>query len=76
MVERENELSSKYPVNYLRGRVMPEDLLSILKIETPGPSNPDLGYPLRGKSCLIKISNYNLSNQVHILPFAAKETKS
>jgi hypothetical protein len=36
-VERENELSSKWTVNYLWGRVIPEDLLSILKIENPSP---------------------------------------
>jgi hypothetical protein len=39
LMGRGNELSSKCPgctVNYLCGRVIPEDLLSILKLKVPG----------------------------------------
>jgi hypothetical protein len=47
---RGNEFSSKCPVNYLRGRVMPEDLLSILKIENPSPEGTSMVFLLLRQS--------------------------
>jgi len=50
---RGNEFSSKCQdatVNYLRGRVLPEDLLSILKIENPGPEGTSMVFLLLRQS--------------------------
>jgi hypothetical protein len=65
-----NELSSwcaGCTVNYLRGRVIPEYLLSILKIENPNPEGASMVFLLLRQSAGV-MEHRKTSNSKHQIP--------